>query len=210
MPLKANMTAANFKLRLLASILDFFIFFTIHAYFWQYLSSSPSLAELINRLLIYLIILVLSPLGFIYNIFFTYYFGGTPGKLLTGLKIVNENGEKLTLKKLLFRQTAGYQFASTLFGFGYYSVAKNPQHQGWHDQAVGSKVIITKSLWPLSILISLTLLIFSITTIISTVNQFKSSNLAYEISSLVRLYQIENKNKVEESTPSASPNFLED
>ena len=205
-----NNSEASFKLRLLAQITEFFIFFTLHALFWFYLSTSPNSATLINRLIIYLIMLVVSPLGFIYNIALTHNFGGTLGKLLTGLKIVGEDGKKLPLKRLLFRQTAGYSFASTLFGFGFYSIIKHPQKQGWHDQATGSKVIVTKSLWPLSILISIALLCTSFYLIGSTIKNFKSGNLVYEISSLARLYQLEKKPTPTQTNEATSSSYLQE
>lgn len=201
---------ANFKLRTLASILEFFIFLFLHSLFWVFLSSSQNLVEFINRTLIYLAVLVISPLGFLYNIIFTHYFGGTLGKLLTGLKIVKEDGSKLPLKMILFRQTAGYQFASTLFGLGYFSIVKDPKKQGWHDKTVGSKVIVKKSLWPTSTLLSIILLLASLYLIGRTIENFKTSNLRYEISSLVRLYQIEQTDKPQkQSSPSTTPQLLE-
>jgi uncharacterized RDD family membrane protein YckC len=203
-----NHKNAGFGLRFLAFITEFCIFLFLHALFWQYISSAVSLTDLITRILIYFVVLVFSPLGLIYNLALTYYAGGTLGKLLTGLKIISHNGQKLSFKRVIFRQTIGYQFAALLFGAGFWAILKDPENRGWHDKAISSKVIITQSLWPLSTVAIIAFLLLSISTISTTLNNFKNSPTRFEIGSLARLYQVQQEIKNQEenqSTPSATP-----
>lgn len=205
------MKNAGFTLRALAALTEFALFLFLHALFWQYIASGTSIADLITRFLIYLIVLAMSPSGLLYNLALTYYAGGTFGKLLTGLKIVDENGKKLGLKKVMFRQTIGYQFAGILFGAGFFAILKDPEKRGWHDKAVGSKVIITQSLWLLSLVALIAFLLLSISTINQAITKLQQSPVRFELSSLIRLYQVQQEIKEEQdkqSTESASPLVL--
>jgi uncharacterized RDD family membrane protein YckC len=77
---------------------------------------------------------------------FTYAFlisryGGNIGKLLTGLKIVDENFNMVSFKRAFFRSTVGYFVSSVLWGVGYLWISRNPQKQGWHDMMSDTFVI---------------------------------------------------------------------
>ena len=148
-----NNNPANFKLRLLASLLDFFIFALILILCVYFAIQKPNLSEAITFFLLLSILVLLNPLVLYSHIIFTHYFGATPGKLLIGLKVTNENGGRLSLKRIFFRQTVGYNFSMLVFGLGYLSVIKDPAKQAWHDKAVGSKVMVTQNLWLLGIIV---------------------------------------------------------
>jgi hypothetical protein len=113
--------------------------------------SQQTLTSAVSAFFVYVVLFFLNPL-IIYNaIILTHYFGGSLGKLLTGLQVVNETGAPLTLKRIAFRQTIGYSFSWLVFGLGFLSIAKDAQKQGWHDKAVGSLVIVKHNLWPLAL-----------------------------------------------------------
>jgi len=152
---------AGFHLRLLAFLTDWAILFLPNSIFWFFISLSSSLSELGFGLVVYLLVwlLPLLALGFLYSSLLTYYFGGTLGKILTGLRVTDEKGGRLTLKRIIFRQTVGYGFSFTLFGLGFLSVIKDPLKQAWHDKAVGSLVLKTTNLWPVGLVI-LTVLVW--------------------------------------------------
>ena len=78
----------------------------------------------------------------LYKVFFVSKFGGTLGKLLFGLRIVDQStNEFLNLKRAFFRQVLGYAFSGVLVGLGFFRIIKNPDNLGWHDELFDTKVI---------------------------------------------------------------------
>jgi len=67
-------------------------------------------------------------------------FGGTPGKRLLGLKIVNGSGAHLGLRRGLTRYL-GTLGATTRKSFRHRRVMWNRQRQFWHDISAGSYVV---------------------------------------------------------------------
>lgn len=76
----------------------------------------------------------------LYYIFATCILGGTLGKLSLGLKVVDQEGKKLTLGAS-FSRWMGYFFSFFLFGFGFYMVLFHPERRGLHDFFGSSRVI---------------------------------------------------------------------
>lgn len=130
---------ADFKIRLIASMLDSMIWLLVFAGLLHYVVTQSTFSAALSAFVLSLIIL-LNPVVVFSSVLFTHYFGGSLGKLLTGLRIVGENNKPLSFKRILFRQTAGYTFSWTFFGLGFLSVIKDEKKQAWHDKAVGSYV----------------------------------------------------------------------
>ncbi len=85
--------------------------------------------EKVSLFVFYLII------SLIYYLFFEYFFGSTPAKMLTELRVVNEKGDKASLKSLAIRSISRrIPFDSISF----FSA------QGWHDRLSETKVIQEK------------------------------------------------------------------
>ncbi len=141
-----NHKEASFFHRLLANTIDICLYLAINLYFINILVHSADIPSLVTNLIL-LFIVLFSPLGLLHIILFTQWFGGTLGKLLTGIKITSLDGSPLSFKRILFRQTIGYMFTTLLFGFGYLAIFKNDKRQAWHDQAVGSIVIKSGNYW---------------------------------------------------------------
>ncbi len=156
-----NNIPANFKLRFLASLTDDCISILIFSLCLYFISTQPTLSLALSSFLLFTILIFLNPIVLFNSIPFTHYLGGTPGKLLTGLKVTDESGKRLTFKRIMFRQTIGYSFSSLIFGLGFFSIAKDPKKQGWHDKAIGSTVSITQNLWPLALLTCIVTFSFS-------------------------------------------------
>jgi len=81
-----------------------------------------------------------------YLSFTTYYFGGSIGKLLMGMKVCDGRGRNLSMKMSFFRYLVGYPLAKILFGFGFLWVIKDERKQGFHDKMTGSFVVNTGEL----------------------------------------------------------------
>lgn len=152
-----NHKYAHFFHRLLASFIDTAIVFAINLYVIDIVVKSASIPELVSNLFLFLLVL-LSPFGLLYQILLTQWFGGTLGKLLTGIKITSTEGTPLSFKRIMFRQTIGYMFSSLLFGLGYLAILKNDKKQAWHDQAVGSLVVKTGNFWIIGLLVWIVML----------------------------------------------------
>jgi uncharacterized RDD family membrane protein YckC len=74
-------------------------------------------------------------ISFLYYLFFEYFFGSTPSKMLTEVRVVNEKGDKASLKSLAIRSLARrIPFDSISF----------LSAQGWHDRLSETKVVLEK------------------------------------------------------------------
>lgn len=184
---------ASFKLRWVASLLDFMLCMLIISAIVYFITNQSSASSMITSAVIFLVVLF-NPVILYYHVPFTYYFGGTPGKLLLGLRIIPEIENKLTFKQVLFRQTIGYMFSWTFFGLGYLAVIKDDKKQSWHDKA--SATVITRK--GNTFVIGLMLLIV---TFILTVSIFARAAAKFEFSPLNQLIQMK---EIEESMKSKS------
>lgn len=84
--------------------------------------------------------LVLLVLSFFYTWFFLVRFGGTPGKLLLGLRVVRSDGEKIGHGRAIGRFAADILNKFT-FSLAYVIVAIDDQKRGIHDLLARTRVI---------------------------------------------------------------------
>lgn len=69
-------------------------------------------------------------------------FGGTPGKRMLGLKVIDEQtGQYLSLGKSLLRYV-GYLVSTIALLIGFFWVAFDKKKKGWHDHIAGSIVVV--------------------------------------------------------------------
>lgn len=152
-----SLQPAGFGLRLLASLIDSVILMLPLLLLLTFAAQSETLQAALPWVFATLLYIFASPAIF-YTILTTHYVNGTPGKLLVGMIVTDEEGNHLRLTRNIFRHTIGYVFASMLFCIGYVNIITDPNKQGWHDKAAGSKVLITTNRWPLGLLSLLVLL----------------------------------------------------
>lgn len=176
------MKNADFKIRLVATLLDSFIMLFILAVFYSNIVTQPDLQHALTNAILALIIL--NPIFLLYSILMTYYFSGTLGKLLTGLEVVREDKKKLSFKRILFRQTVGYSFSGIFFGLGYLAIIKDPDKLAWHDKTVGSFVVQKGNLLLQGVFLSVLLLGASIYIFIQATQSFMRGPLYQEIQTL--------------------------
>jgi uncharacterized RDD family membrane protein YckC len=137
---------ASFKIRFIASLLDFAVSVLLWSFGAIYIANQPTLPKAVSAAFV-VILIVFNPIMMFSSILFTHFLGGTPGKLMTGLRVVGENEKPLSFKRILFRQTIGYSFSWILFGLGYFAIIKDPKKQAWHDKTVGSVVTAKNNLF---------------------------------------------------------------
>lgn len=173
-----NHKNGGFLLRIVASWLDANIVFIPTALLLIPVAGARTVPELGASLALELVaLLTWCIIGIFYSSATTYWWGGTPGKLLTGLRVVGEDGRSLTFKRLLFRHTIGYQLSGLLLGLGFGAVIKDVNKQGWHDKTVGSQVIVVKALWPLALALLIFLFAFNAITTFSSISKFLDSDI---------------------------------
>lgn len=80
-------------------------------------------------------------LPYIYFIVFTNRRQATIGKRLLGLRVVSVDGSRLSLGKIILRETLGKIISVLILGIGYLMVAFTSKKQGLHDKLAGSVVI---------------------------------------------------------------------
>jgi len=76
--------------------------------------------------------------------YFTYFHGTTgrtPGKMLLGLQVVNEDGTPVTFG-IAFLRSVSYLVSGVIFYLGFIWAAFDKRKQGWHDKIAGTVVII--------------------------------------------------------------------
>jgi uncharacterized RDD family membrane protein YckC len=76
--------------------------------------------------------------------YFTYFHGTTgrtPGKMLLGLQVVNEDGTPVTFG-IAFLRSVGYLVSGAIFYLGFIWAGFDKKKQSWHDKIAGTVVII--------------------------------------------------------------------
>ncbi len=169
---------AGFILRVLAGFAEGQIFLLPSILLLSYALGSTSIPELGARFTLLIVwIAILTPVMFFYGAATTYWWGGTIGKLLTGLRVTDEGGKPMNFKRLFFRHTIGYQFSGLLFGLGFLSIIKDQNKQSWHDKTVGSQVLVVKNLWPVALVVFTVLIILNSFIGVSSMSKFFNSDL---------------------------------
>jgi uncharacterized RDD family membrane protein YckC len=64
---------------------------------------------------------------------------GTLGKLIVQIKVVDSNGDKISLQKAIARNL--YKTISSIFFLGFIFIAIDKKHQGFHDKMVKTFVV---------------------------------------------------------------------
>ena len=77
----------------------------------------------------------------LYYVLFTYAKGQTPGKMLLGLHVVDENGHKPNLKQVILREVIGKAISALALLIGYLWIIWDPKKRGWHDYMGGTYVV---------------------------------------------------------------------
>ena len=96
---------------------------------------------------------------FFYSWYFTHKFGGTIGKLLFGLRIVDGSGAYIDKATAFWRMTVGYTISSTFLGLGYFWAFRKKEDLTWHDRFLGTKVLtVGKPIWGIVALVLLKIL----------------------------------------------------
>lgn len=160
-----KMVPASFQDRLLAYLIDLFIWMLLCLLPLHFLSQIESLAVLINQL-VNTVAFYWLPLTLIYS-FLIYlglitYLGGTPGKLILGLRILDSHASFLDIKKAFFREYITKVVSAGVLFAGYFAMLWHPKKKTWHDMLSGSLVMTREPQRLLGLTVSSVLLIIVI------------------------------------------------
>ena len=150
----------GFGIRFIAFLIDTIIFYLIYLATNFLMILSP--LSLFKGVLINIGINCL--LFALYEIYLTHRFGGTVGKLLLDVKVINKEGIHLSLIDSVLRYVSKWISYLTL-GFGYLMILWDSDKQGLHDKIAGTYVIdkpkprISKNLKRVLIIATLLILI---------------------------------------------------
>ncbi|MFP6680020.1 MAG: RDD family protein [Dehalococcoidia bacterium] len=83
-----------------------------------------------------------------YLIIFTGLRGQTPGKMVAGIIVVDEDGHVPGVALAIPREMVGRLVATAALGIGLAWISLDPQRQGWHDKIAGTYVVMKPSAQP--------------------------------------------------------------
>lgn len=134
---------AHPNLRLLAWLLDVVMSFAFFGYTLFLLSQSTSPIQALNSALnlVTIWLLTSASLGFV-NAYLVSAFGGTLGKLLTGIAVVDSKGAHLSYPRSIFRLAVGYFVSGSLLWLGFLWAFFDKNRQTWHDLISDSLVVV--------------------------------------------------------------------
>ena len=135
---------AGFFTRMTAYLIDLVIVGALHLFirgplmgFSSFLDSKILFSYTVLDIIFYAV-------SVLYFIFFTYTEGSTPGKKVMNIKVVNENGDKLTLFQVVYRETIGRFLSGAIMGIGYLLVVIDKQKRSIHDMLSDTRVVYSR------------------------------------------------------------------
>lgn len=148
---KNILTFAGFWVRLAAYAIDSVIVFFVLLIVRLFSSGLMSLAAgtplggnvLFSYTLKDIILYVFEAL---YFILFTYYTQTTPGKRLMNLYVTSEDGSRLSLTDVVYRETVGRFLCGATIGIGYIMAGVDKEKRGLHDMLCDSRVVYMKKI----------------------------------------------------------------
>lgn len=210
MKIKANI-ASPWR-RLLAYVIDVLIGIAFFELLLFMIASPVELNTLLNNLFYSLILLIffLAVLVPLITTLLISQFGGTPGKLLTGINIIDERGSYLGFQRAFFRNHIGYLVSKLFLWIGFIWILVDKQRRGWHDLITSSWVVVrNKSAIFIGIAALLILLGFDIFLGRMVCTKFNQNRGFYQEMAADVANEIKNNIKEESSLPEV-PSELEE
>ena len=129
--------------RLLARSIDVAFLWLFPIFLISIFSTSTDTVSMLNRLSLYVVLLIMVyPIVYIFlSSFLVSRFGGTVGKLATGIKVVLADGQLLSFWKAFFRDRIAYIVSGVLLWLGFIWILVDKERRTWHDQIVDSYVV---------------------------------------------------------------------
>ena len=135
-----NVTLASLPMRTLAFVVDeLLVSLMFISVYWSQFSNAADVEQTIlimNTMVMYVILLKV-----IYQSFFVWMYGATPGKMIAKIKVIYVYDiDNPSLGKSLLRAVVRV-LSETIFYLGFIWAALNPKRESWHDKVAGTLVI---------------------------------------------------------------------
>jgi len=130
-------------LRIVAALIDMFIVQAIYLLILLPVFTAGSISQILNAGLFGIVTLIVfvSIIHPVINLYLIASFGGTIGKLLTATEIVDSGGKYLTYKMAFFRNIVGYFVSNVFLWLGFIWILVDRDRRSWHDMIAGSWVV---------------------------------------------------------------------
>jgi len=120
---------------------------TLRTTAWLFAGTARALGRFAPPIDVGKLLLAAAPLLIaIYNVAFWLTLGGTPGKLLMGIRVVSTQGLRLGFGRALLR-LVGYLLSALPFYIGYLWIL-GPKRRGWHDILARTEVVYARRRQP--------------------------------------------------------------
>lgn len=183
--------------RIISSLIDYMLVILPAIYLVYHLSYSNNIENMLDRLWpIVIFFLICNIIMMCINSFLISQFGGTVGKLLTGTRIVNSNGQNLSFWRAFFRNQIGYVVSGTFLWLGFIWVFFDKEVRTWHDMIVDSYVIVVnKTIFILGVFCLIVVASLNILLINFSIDNFKNNSTLYTelIEEATKSFEEENK-----------------
>ena len=186
---------ANFGQRFLAFIVEALIVLIFYQIILMIFLPSQNPSLTLSSLFLWLsLMIVFNLLWTLANLLLISKFGGSVGKLLTGIEIVSPAGEKISFWRAAFRNLIGYKVSTLPCWLGFIWIAINKDKRSWHDQ-IADTFVKVKNQW--QTILGLGVLILAI-----FLNIFLGSLNYQRAKETVKIYkEFFNSKYLEEETP---------
>lgn len=137
---RENLTLASVNSRVYAYMIDDFVVSVLFLLiYWQKVQNSANVEEVIN--IVNSLMIQIISLKIIYQSFFVWLYGATPGKMLLKIRIISidlMDNPNLSISVL---RAVGRIFSEVMFLLGYIWAFFDPKRQTWHDKMARTLVI---------------------------------------------------------------------
>ncbi len=207
------MKYATFLQRLIADFIDYILSYQLFLLLVLRLAQSTSVEVILDTLLTYIIFALVYALAFLaLQAFLISRFGGSLGKLITGIAIVDANGKHISFWQAVFREAIAKKISRTLFGLGFWWILKDAKRQSWHDMTLDTFVIVNRPLNTILGVVVIVMCMFADITLIKGIaTNFKANKHIYQeigqefITSLDNGLETSFKKRLELIPPASSP-----
>ncbi len=114
--------------------------------------------SLINSAAVFMLVMLLLSVGCFFIMWiFSYKYGGSVGKLLFGMRIIDAQGKYMDRTTAFWRMTAGYAVSAGFLFLGFFWIFRRKENLAWHDRIFDTKVIkVGSPLWGMLWMVLLT------------------------------------------------------
>ncbi len=131
---------ADFGTRLVAYLIDAVILSVVDMIVWAIFGMGLGRIRGIGGVFIFLGWLAIMVITWGYLIYFWTTTGQTIGKKVMKIRVVDTQGQPLTIGKAILR-VIGYAVSGVVFYLGFLWILWDPEKQGWHDKIAGTYVV---------------------------------------------------------------------